>query len=316
MGDYLENILHQTLKSVSYEGTAQLSLALRSSYEFVELILNEKSMVAATPKERFHLSQLRRDYHQMTACSEYPCFLCLKDMTYYSADVMVKEGIAFVWEGHQVYLPFLGIVLDGKHRSPYMDRNRISFLTQKMLLTALYEGWQDINAADAADRLDVSRMSITRCFDELEALNVPYLKMTGRTRKLTADADKQRMWNQIRPALRNPVIREIPLSAVPDGAFLLSGISALEKYSDLSGEKCIFQAISKKKLSSVRQSFGFLMPAGEEPVCILQEVGYEIPFKNGMLMDPLSVRLSLTPEDLNDPRTSMAIDNMLSKYVW
>jgi hypothetical protein len=32
-------------------------------------------------------------------------------MNYYSRDKMLEEGIPFIWENKQIYMPFLGILL-------------------------------------------------------------------------------------------------------------------------------------------------------------------------------------------------------------
>ena len=59
-----------------------------------------------------------------------------------------------------------------------------------------------------------------------------------------------------------------------------------------------------------------LAPAGEDPGCIIQELGYQIFFENGKAVDPLTVVLSISAEEKSDPRVSMAIDEMLGAYVW
>ena len=58
------------------------------------------------------------------------------------------------------------------------------------------------------------------------------------------------------------------------------------------------------------------VPAGEDPACIIQELGYQIPFGNGDAVDPLTVILSISEEEKSDPRVSMAIDEMLEEHVW
>lgn len=49
---------------------------------------------------------------------------------------------------------------------------------------------------------------------------------------------------------------------------------------------------------------------------MLYEIGYYIEFAEGKAMDPLSIALSLSDEEKEDPRVSMAVDEMLEKYVW
>ena len=55
---------------------------------------------------------------------------------------------------------------------------------------------------------------------------------------------------------------------------------------------------------------------GETPGCIIQELGYYIPFRDLNAVDPLTVLLLISDEDKEDPRISMAIDEMLEEYVW
>ena len=46
-----------------------------------------------------------------------------------------------------------------------------------MLLMAIYENWNEVKVSEAAERLSVSRKSASRCFDELEYLNIDVLGM-------------------------------------------------------------------------------------------------------------------------------------------
>ena len=59
-----------------------------------------------------------------------------------------------------------------------------------------------------------------------------------------------------------------------------------------------------------------LVPDGEDPACIIQELGYQILFGNGDAVDPLTAVLSIREEEKSDPRVSMAIDEMLEEHVW
>ena len=40
---------------------------------------------------------------------------------------------------------------------------------------AIYERWNEVKVSEAAERLSVSRKSASRCFDELEYLNIDVL---------------------------------------------------------------------------------------------------------------------------------------------
>ena len=75
---------------------------------------------------------------------------------------------------------------------------------------------------------------ITRCFDEIEVLELPILQVKNRARKLYAAPDKRAMWQTIQPVLRNPIIKEFRLAEIPQADLPLSGLSALAEYSMLT----------------------------------------------------------------------------------
>ncbi len=166
------------------------------------------------------------------------CFL-LKKPNWYLVPKMVEKGIPFIWENHQIYLPFMVLLLQrNEHRKP-KSCSFISFLTLKLLLKALYEGWQDVSAVQAAEKLEVSRMSITRCYDEIEASGMSFIKMNGRSRRFFASVDKKAMWEDMHTFLRNPIIREFRPERKPDAEMILGGyITILEYfYSEVTVEK-------------------------------------------------------------------------------
>ena len=55
-----------------------------------------------------------------------------------------------------------------------------AYAKQKMLLTILYKGIVDANVTKMAKILNVSKMSVTRCFDELEAFQLGMIDDNGK----------------------------------------------------------------------------------------------------------------------------------------
>lgn len=316
MKEYIEKILHQNVQILPYTDMERLPLSYRSGYDLKLMTIGNQKALVAAPTKKVPLTVLRKQQHQMTVYTGLPCVLYMTNMNYYTRDTMLNEGIAFVWEGHQIYLPFIGVLLDDHPRQVVTTYTHISFLTQKLLLTALYQEWQKVTVTRAAKILNVSKTSITRCFDELEAFNVPYLTVRSRARIFTSDIDKKAMWENLHEILRNPVITSYYLKKMPSKNFPLSGLAALTRYSYLNDGAFPVYAVTKKDLSAAGISFDTLAPAGETPECIIQEVGYQIPFDNGVAVDPLTAVLSISDEEKADPRVSMAIDEMLDTYIW
>lgn len=69
--------------------------------------------------------------------------------------------------------------------------------------------------------------------------------------------------------------------------------------------------ISELGLKSIHE-----VPNNEEPVCIVQEVGYILPFKDKKAVDPLSLSLMLSDADMEDPRVENCLNEMLEELIW
>lgn len=316
MIEYLEQVIHQNIDEYPYQNKDKLPLACRNAFELNVIGVGQQEFLLAAPIEDMNLTELRKMRLRLEKHTGLMCAYYLKKVNWYAAPRMIEEGIPFVWENQQVYLPFMGLLLQEKGKRTLKKCAQISFLTQKLLLKALYENWQDVSAVKAAEMLDVSRMSITRCYDEIEALGMPFIKTQGRSRRFHAMDDKKRMWEIMRPMLRNPVIRDFRLERKPDIDMIFSGISALAEYSMLGEDECIHYAVSKNQVRSSGLKDMKEVPISEEPGCIVHELGYILPFGNNTAVDPLSAELMLTDEELSDPRVEISLKEMLEEAVW
>lgn len=315
MFEYIEKILHINIEYSDYEKYDSLPLNIAGAFDLFNLRIGNNEMLIAVPHADINLSTLRKHQRRIEALTGMHCVLYLKNLTYYARDKMIEEGIPFVWEGRQLYVPFLGMVLSSASRSELPYCSKISFLTQKLLFTAIYQQWEKVNVTTAAEIIGVSKMSVSRCFDEIEAFGIRQLEVKGRTRLLSC-GDKRVFWERIQPILVDPVINSYALRQDLKGDHALSGISALSGYSMLADDPFPTYALTKKGIGSININRAALVPPGEIPGCIVQKVGYWIEFGDGTKIDPLSTALSISEEDKKDPRVEKAIEEMLEEYVW
>jgi hypothetical protein len=315
MKDFIEKTLHQKIELTGYDKKARLPLIIQANYDLYDMEISGKHCLLARPKEDTGLTVLRKQWQHLEQITGLYCVLYLTKMNYYSKDKMLDEGIPFVWEGHQVYMPFLGIMLDHTDVRPVTTCNRISFLTQKLLLTAFYNNWENVTITKAAESLNVSKMSMTRCFDEIESLQISLLEKKRRIRSITCKGNKKAIWKMVKPFMRNPIIAEFHLTEDISGKLPKSGISALTEFSMLGDNIYPTYAITKTQMKAYKIREIRQIPTGEVPGCVVQELGYLIPFKDGTVIDPLTILL-ITEELRDDPRVDKALDEMLEEYVW
>ena len=228
---------------------------------------------------------------------------------------LIEEGIPFVIDGKQIFLPFIGYLLSKENERELAPVHLISFLTQKMLLIAIYERWNEEKVSDAAKRMGVSTKSASRCFDELEYLNIDVLGMKGKSRVINIPDDRKQLWQQIERVLRNPVIRRFVLREDMK-IEKKAGISALCEYSLLSDNVYPTYAVTKRELKASGVKVEKQVSELEEIGCVVLELGYFIDFLGKGFQEPLSVVLSLTGEEQEEERVDISINEMLEEYVW
>jgi len=316
MKEFLEKTLRQNvIMTENKEVYKKLPLAYRGRYDIFTVETNGVLWMAIHPKDDIGLVVLRRDRAVVEKITGLNCAVFLDRTTFYIKEKMIEEGIPFVIDRKQVFLPFIGYLLSKENERELAPVHLISFLTQKMLLIAIYERWNEVKVSGAAKRMGVSTKSASRCFDELEYLNIDVLGMKGKSRVINIPNDRKQLWQQIERMLRNPVIRRFILRKDMK-LEKKAGISALCEYSLLSDNAYLTYAVTKKELKSSGVTEEKQVSELEEIGCAVLELGYFIDFSGKGLQDPLSVVLSLTGEEQEEERIDISINEMLEEYVW
>lgn len=316
MKEFLEKTLRQNvIMTENKEVYKKLPLAYRGRYDIFTVETNGVLWMAIHPKDDAGLVMLRRDRAGVEKMTGLNCAIFLDRTTFYIKEKMMEEGIPFVIEGKQVFLPFIGYLLSKENERELAPVHLISFLTQKMLLMAIYERWNEVKVSGAAKRMGVSTKSASRCFDELEYLNIDVLGIKGKSRVINIPNDRKQLWQQIERMLRNPVIRRFILRKDMK-LEKKAGISALCEYSLLSDNVYPTYAVTKRELKASGVKVEKQVSELEEIGCVVLELGYFIDFSGKGLQDPLSVVLSLTGEEQEEERIDISINEMLEEYVW
>ena len=180
MKEYLEKVLRQNVLIEENDNLLdKLPLAYRGRYKFFNVETNGLLWIAIQPQIEVGLVSLRKDRAKIEKLANLNCAIFLNETSFYIKEKLMEEGIPFVLVGKQVYLPFIGFLLSDANERDIAPVHLISYLTQTLLLTAMYEKWNNVIVSEAARKLGVTKMSISRAFDELEYLNVDVLGMKG-----------------------------------------------------------------------------------------------------------------------------------------
>lgn len=316
MRDYLEKTLRQPVDVKKNSNLyRKLPLVYRGRYEFYDIEVGKADFVAIVPQTSVGLITMRKDIKLIEKELNANCAFVFESVTFYIKEKLLDEGIPYVVIDKQIYLPFLGYALSKNDARDLPRVDTISYLTQKLLLTAIYNKWEDVTVSEAGRRLGVTKMSLSRCFDELEVLGINILGIKGKSRVITVQKDKKLLWEDLQRVLRNPVITRYEFT---EDIMLRNkaGVTALCEYSLMSDNAYPTYAILKKELKDLNLKSYRRARSEDEIGCVVLELGYFIDFDGKNFEDPLSVALTLTDEEMQDERVAISVDSMLEEYVW
>ncbi|HBP38953.1 MAG TPA: hypothetical protein DD640_09490, partial [Clostridiales bacterium] len=316
MKNYLEKLLHINADLLPFSKISNLPLYLRGGYELNTLRLAGIISLLAKPKGAVTFAALRKHREQLKMLSGMECVLCFETLDTYKKQKMISESIPFIIEGKQVFLPFLGIVLEKEknHITPTIKKLGIS--TQRLIITAIYENWTEIQLNEIAKYLNTSKMTISRCLDEMDALALDMTLKAGKTRAFKWSKGKKALWGAVRPLLSNPVCHEYKLDTIiPIQDGVLGGMSAVCHYSMLSDNGYPTYAVTRND-DRLKKYYALpRVPRDEVPAIAIQVMPYMIPYIDKVSVDPLTAILSLTEEENEDPRVENAVNGILEEVL-
>jgi hypothetical protein len=318
MENAMARLLHVPCDEIEFTDANSLPLFLRGAYHLKVLRIADTSFLLAEPKEKVNLTHMRMHRKKLMEMTGMECAFHLATISAYARQKMLEEGIPFILEGKELYLPFLGMVLNSRKREKAPPA-RISYLTQKMLLVVIYRGIADASVTEMAKILEVSKMSVTRCFDELEAFWPGMIEDNGKAgRRFQWSKTKRELWETVRPLLRNPVEKEFLLDCTPPCPLPKSGLTAISHFSMLSDNSYETFAIAKQALKDLQPEKLPQVPHGEIPAAVIQVMGYNYLHEgdNVLVIDPLSAVLSLNQEEMGDPRIEGAVEEIMEEFVY
>ena len=184
----MEKLFHIKIIRHEYTGLNNLPIGIRGLYEITLASATDTKFLVMKPNKKTNLSFMRKHYLIVKKQSELECVLLLPDITSYTKNVLFEHSIPFIIDGKEIYLPFLGLALSNKASRTIPHIDKISYTTQKLLLTAIYNQWRNISVTEAANDMGVAGMTITKCFDELDALDLSFVQKGGRRGNLRATA--------------------------------------------------------------------------------------------------------------------------------
>lgn len=321
MREFVEKMLHSRVKREPID-VSGLPLYLRGLYSLERWTAFGVPFVMASPIESATVKTMAKHRNTLETALGIPVAFALESATCYRVERMLEAGLAFVVTDKQVFLPFLGVALNGG-KGHAGDRKQVSVETlspqaQRLAIMALYGELDGASVTEAASVLAVAKMTVSRAFDELAAVDPSIVVSEGRRRVLRPDRNKMALWRRLESCMASPVAREHRLTRVPDADLPPGGVSALCELSMLQDDPWPTLTATKAQeralgLATGAHNAGFDEP--EEPACVVQVLRYEPVPAPGCVVDPLSAILSLPDDVRDDPRVAGEIEYVLNRVL-
>ncbi|MFI3170116.1 MAG: helix-turn-helix domain-containing protein [Faecalibacterium sp.] len=320
---YLQEYFDDNASVVPIAAPASLSFALRGNYNFFEAHLLSEHFLITMPTQEISTRNLIAQIARIQAATGTNVAVLLKQTTRYQLKKMLAEGVPFIAESKQLYLPFMALHLQNApcQTPPAPTKATFSAMAQLLFLAILYADHDRFTAQELAQMLNVSPMTISRAANELQQLGLLQSETSGQTgrKKILVRGAQNEYYRQGKAYLQMPIRETIFLRTLPsDLTVCKSGLTALSEQTMLAEPNptvCATYlpaaALPTIRTQSIAQeeaqaTEGFALQILKyNPTALLQ--------KQNTYLDPISTLLSLTE---TDERIEQAIETLMEDYAW
>ena len=315
MLDYLKNILGVDIAIAAWNMAESLPAYLRNGREYdILTIEGQDYLLIKTSDNRFQLSGFLKQRGKLPDFLPEQMILCFPRLDSHQRKALIENHVQFIVPGNQIYLPFLGVLLQERSVYKAAPPQKLSAIGQYVLLFFLYGNASEVPVTKSAiaKELSITAMTATRAVRELEALQLVSVRRQGRSDYINLQYTGRELFQKAKKYLMNPVQKTVFVKQSPLLDDLpLSGESALAHYSMLNPPKTICRAIERRTYKSL-PGIETVDPAWElrEDYVVLELWKYEPgTFSESGCVDRVS--LSCVLKNCEDERIEASIEEMM-----
>lgn len=274
------------------------------SFALINIIKESELTIAAMKKQQ-------KKYEEALQCPiAYEMALNSVSMR----NALVKNGVPFVDLPGNIFLPFMGIVLQDMYRKQLVKADKMMPATQMVFLELLYmENEESALKSEVAKKLNLTKTSITRATAQLEEMGLIKQVKSGTGISIKRNCSRKEYYENAKEYLINPVQKVITIMRY-EATFesLSAGETALSQVSELNPPRIEECAIYKGE--EVIDQLEIVDARYEDlDACLNVQLWKYNPsyFAREGRVDPVS--LACTFKDNEDERIEMSIEELLEE---
>ena len=162
-------------------------------------------------------------------------------------NALVKNGVSFLDLPGNVFLPFMGIVLQDVYRKQFVKADKMMPATQMVFLELLYmEDEASVLKSEVANRLKLTKTSITRATAQLKEMGLIRQNKSGTEISIQRNCSRKGYYEKAKEYLINPVQKVITIQRTEENFVrYCAGETALSRMSELNPPRIEEYAIYK-----------------------------------------------------------------------
>ena len=315
--EYLQNTLGFPIELRPWSGAALLPRYLSAGREFFLLnIAGKECLLVKIAVTSFRLSAFQKQLDKLPDNTPEHIVLCFNALSAHQRKALIESGLPFLVPGSQLYLPFLGAMLQERTKPLRAAPQKLSPTGQFLLLHYIYNVYfKPATKTQLAKKLNLSPMNVTRAVQELSALGLLNVKKNGRCDWVSPAAVGRELYQRAVPFFIDPLQRKAYVKRSQELLRLpLAGESALARRSMLNAPGVECRAIGRKEFKAL-DGIEVVDPAwSTETNYIKLEIWKYDPcgLEERSCVDPIS--LALTLQKQRDERIAQAVDDMMEEF--
>ncbi|GHV56432.1 hypothetical protein FACS1894216_20340 [Synergistales bacterium] len=310
--NYIADTLGIKVVAEQWDGVTHLPFYLADGYTFQTVRLGDIQCLFIKPKGELNaLPAVKKHLAKIAEQVNSPLVLELDALQARQRRALIAAHTPFVVNGNQLYLPFIGAVLQERYISHQEKRETLSPAAQLILFRYLYQGEREMYANGLAEMFGVSAMQITRAVKQLAALELMTTRKDGVQIVIAGTESGSALFDKAKQSLLNPVRKRFYTEKEilpPNLPF--AGVSALAEYTPLNPPSVTTYAFYGKA-NELAGTYTLVDTDSQAEIEVWRYSPTLLPAKDN-LPDPLSLWTTLTDDDA---RVEIAKDGLLAE-VW
>jgi len=311
--DYIANTLGIEVKGETWDGVAGLPYYLNERYQFTKVTLDGVLCLFMKPRgEPDTLSNIKKHMANVQKSTLLPIVLELESMAARRRKSLIESRIPFTAPQCHIYLPFMGIALQERFTPVSEVIKTLMPAAQLLLFYYLYKGASKLYTGEAAEKVGLSAMQISRAIKQLAALGLVSAQKDGVRVVISAEENDAALFEKAKPHLLNPVRKKVYVdrTALPTG-LPLSSYSALSELTMLGGSQTSSFAYCGKVADITGTNT--LVDSDTQVEIEIWHYSPILLSDNPAVVDALSLAASLSSDD--DPRVEQSVNELLTN-IW